>query len=70
MNKYDIVKFLAKKKNLTEKDSLAILTTIVDEIGQSLYVGDRVEFRGFGVFFAKDRDQRENNTSTTRGCIF
>ena len=58
MNKFNIVKKLAKEKNLTESDSLAVLTTIVDEIGQALYVGERAEFRGFGVFFTKVREKR------------
>ena len=58
MNKFDIAKILAKEKNLSEKDSLAVITTIVDEIISTLYVGERVEFRGFGVFLTKERDQR------------
>ncbi len=58
MNKFDIIKDLSKQKNLSEKDSQIIVTTIVEEITQALQLGDRVEFRGFGVFYTKTRDKR------------
>ena len=58
MNKFDIVKILAKEKNLTEKDSHTVVSTIISEITQAIQLGDRVEFRGFGVFFANDREER------------
>ena len=58
MNKFDIIKELSKQKDLSEKDSQKIVTTIVDEITQALQLGDRAEFRGFGVFYTKTRDKR------------
>ena len=58
MNKFDIIKELSEKKNLNEKDAHTIVSTMVDEIKQALQLGDRVEFRGFGVFYTKNRPQR------------
>ncbi len=58
MNKLNIIKELSKKKDLTEEDSQVIITTIIEEITQALQFGDRVEFRGFGVFYTKSRDKR------------
>ena len=58
MNKYDIIKELSKQKDLPEKDAQIIVNTMIEEITQALQLGDRVEFRGFGVFFTKDRDKR------------
>ena len=58
MNKFDIIKKLSKQKELSEKDSQKIITTIIEEITQALQLGDRVEFRGFGVFYTKTRDKR------------
>ena len=58
MNKFDIIKELSEKKKLNEKDSHAIVSTIVDEVTQALQLGDRVEFRGFGVLYTKTRAQR------------
>ena len=58
MNKFDIIKELSKTKNLTEKDAHMIVSTMVEEIKQALQLGERVEFRGFGVFYTKIRPQR------------
>ena len=58
MNKLNIIKNLAKEKNLTIKDSEKIVSTIVEEISKSLVLGERVEFRGFGIFFTKSRKKR------------
>ena len=58
MNKFDIIKELSKKKNLSEKDSQIIIATIIEEITQALQLGDRVEFRGFGIFQTRTRDKR------------
>ena len=58
MNTFDIITELSKQKDLSEKDAKKITTTIVEEITQALQLGDRVEFRGFGVFYTKTRDKR------------
>ena len=58
MNKFDIIKELSEKKSLNEKDAHIVVSIIVEEITQSLQLGDRVEFRGFGVFYTKMRSQR------------
>ena len=58
MNKLNIINDLAKEKNLTIKDSEKIVSTIVEEISKSLVLGERVEFRGFGIFFVKSRKKR------------
>ena len=58
MNKNDIIKELSKQKDLSEKDAKTIISTMIEEITQALQLGDRVEFRGFGVFYTKPRDKR------------
>ena len=58
MNKFDIIKELSEQKNLSEKDAKIIISTIIEEITQALYIGDRVEFRGFGVLYTKTREKR------------
>ena len=58
MNKLNIINDLKKEKNLTIKDSEKIVSTIVEEISKSLVLGERVEFRGFGIFFVKSRKKR------------
>ena len=58
MNKFDIIRELSKQKNLSEEDSKKIITVIIEELTQALQLGDRVEFRGFGVFYTKTRNKR------------
>ena len=70
MNKYDIIKELSKQKELSEKDSQKIVTTMVEEITQALQLGDRVEFRGFGIFYTKKREQRLARNPKTGDKIF
>ena len=41
-------------------------STIIEEITQALQLGDRVEFRGFGVFYIKTRDKRLARNPRTR----
>ena len=58
MNTFGIIKELSKQKGLNEKDAYTIISTMIEEITQALQLGDRVEFRGFGVFYTKKREQR------------
>jgi len=53
LNKLNIINDLAKEKNLTINDAEKIVSTIVEEISKSLILGERVEFRGFGIFLKK-----------------
>ena len=58
MNKLNIINDLANEKNLSIYDAEKIVSTIVEEISKSLVLGERVEFRGFGIFFVKSRKKR------------
>lgn len=50
MNKSDLVSALAKKENLTEKESQAIIDLVFDGFTETLRKGGRIEIRGFGSF--------------------
>ena len=65
MNKFDIIKELSEKKKLNEKDSHAIVSTIVDEVTQALQLGDRVEFRGFGTWSSNKQKARVSRNPKT-----
>ncbi len=58
MNKINIINDLAKEKNLTLNDAEKIVSIIIEEITKSLIIGGRAEFRGFGIFFTKNKKQR------------
>ena len=54
----NIINDLAKEKNLTLNDAEKIVSIIIEEITKSLIIGGRAEFRGFGIFFTKNKKQR------------
>ena len=58
MNKLDLIKKLSTQKKLSEKEAQIIISTMIEEITKALQLGDRVEFRGFGVFYTKTRNKR------------
>ena len=70
MNKFDLIKELSKQKNLSEKEAHIVVTTMIEEITQALQLGDRVEFRGFGVFYTKTRNKRLARNPKTGEKIF
>jgi integration host factor subunit beta len=58
MTKADLAKKVANTHNLTQKEALAVINAILDTITGSLAKGDKVELRGFGSFYTKDRNSR------------
>lgn len=54
MNKSDLITALAKKENLTEKESQAIIDLVFDGFTKTLEKGGRVEIRGFGSFSVRN----------------
>ena len=59
MTKSELIeKILTKNPHLTLKDVDRIVSTVLDKIISSLAEGNRVEFRGFGVFSIHKREPR------------
>ncbi|EPR42356.1 histone family protein DNA-binding protein [Desulfovibrio sp. X2] len=54
MNKSELIKKLAEKKELHIDEASIIVNAFIDSIKDSLIAGDRVEIRGFGSFKVKD----------------
>ena len=54
MNKSDLITTLAKKENLTEKESQAIVDLIFNGFTETLKQGGRIEIRGFGSFSVRN----------------
>ena len=50
MNKAQLVAQIAKRSELTKKDTQAALTTLQKVITKSLSEGDQVQINGFGTF--------------------
>ena len=59
MKKSELISELSSSKNLSIKDADAVITIIIQEITKALKLEGRAEFRGFGVFSSKIRNERE-----------
>jgi len=58
MNKGELILALAKKAEMTKKDSEVALNGVLDVIADALTKGDKVQLIGFGTFEAKERPAR------------
>jgi DNA-binding protein HU-beta len=67
VTKQEIVSLLADSTGLTKMDVEVIVNGFMYNIIESLQNGDRVEIRGFGSFYAKERFPRVvKNPKTNR----
>ncbi len=60
-----LVERLASAADISEKDAAAVLSTVLDAVGQALCRGDRVELRDFGAFSARQHQAREGRNPRT-----
>lgn len=58
MIKIDIVKKIATKLEIKDREALSVVDTIIDSIKQCIKDHDRIEIRNFGVFQVKQRKPR------------
>ncbi|MGI6453398.1 MAG: HU family DNA-binding protein [Syntrophomonadaceae bacterium] len=66
MNKSELVKSLAEKAGITQKDAAKTLDCMVDTIQQALAAGDKVQIIGFGSFEVRERKERKVISPNTR----
>jgi len=59
MNKTELVKEMAIRNGLTQRDNAKVLETFVATVGEVVSLGDEVSIMGFGSFFLKKRDARK-----------
>jgi integration host factor subunit beta len=60
-----IEKLAAENPHLFQRDVENIVNAILDEIGDAMARGDRVELRGFGAFSVKNRPARVGRNPRT-----
>lgn len=58
MNKTGLVKSLAEKTGVTQKDAAKVLDAVLDSIQSSLAQGEKVQIIGFGTFEVRERKAR------------
>ncbi len=66
MNKSELVKSLAEKAEITQKDAAKVLDALVDSIQEALAAGEKVQIIGFGSFEVRDRKERKVISPATR----
>ena len=64
-----VEKLAAENPHLFQRDIENIVNAILDEIGDAMARGDRVELRGFGAFSVKNRPARVGRNPRTGETI-
>ena len=65
MNKEELVKEVAKKAKVSQKDAVEVVAAVLDTIEAALANGDRVTLVGFGTFEARKRAARTGRNPQT-----
>ena len=60
-----VQKIAEENPHLFQRDIENIVNAILDEVGEAMSRGDRVELRGFGAFSVKRRDARQGRNPRT-----
>lgn len=66
MNKNDLVKAIAEKTDLTQKEVGAVVDEFVELTTKTLKKGDEVAIAGFGKFVVRKRAARESVNPRTK----
>ena len=69
MTKSDIIDQVSQATGLTKVETEAVLDGILFSIADSLKRGERVDMRGFGSFFVKQRPPRDARNPATSEII-
>ncbi|MBC8367267.1 integration host factor subunit beta [bacterium] len=70
MTKADLVEVISEHVNLSKKDTGIVVNLVLDNIGDALARGDKVELRGFGSFRVKQRRSRRARNPRTGTSVF
>jgi DNA-binding protein HU-beta len=65
MNKAELISVVAKKTNLTKKETELVLTTILETIIDVVASGEKLSLVGFGAFELRERKSREGRNPKT-----
>ncbi|MBR5407900.1 MAG: HU family DNA-binding protein [Lachnospiraceae bacterium] len=69
MNKTELIAAMAKKADLSKKDTEAALNAFTETIAKTLKKGDKVQLVGFGTFEVTKRAAREGKNPQTGAKI-
>lgn len=69
MTKYQFIKKLAKRANITYRESAWVVNAFLDEVADVLKNGDSVNFVGFGKFCVREKSARNGRNPKTNETI-
>jgi integration host factor beta subunit len=69
MTKAELVEIISQQTGVSKKDTGLIVNLIMENIGQALVSGDKVELRGFGSFKVKTRRARLARNPRTGAAV-
>jgi hypothetical protein len=69
MNKTELIAIMAKKSELSKKDTEKVLTAFVDTVTEELKKNEKVQLVGFGTFEIAERVAREGRNPQTGETI-
>ncbi len=69
MNKNDLVKLIAEKTDLTQKDVTLVIDAFIEESTNALRAGKEVAVAGFGKFVVRRRAARESINPRTKEVV-
>ncbi|GKU84079.1 MULTISPECIES: HU family DNA-binding protein [Niallia] len=65
MNKTDLINAVAESSELSKKDSIRVVDSVMETITTALKNGDKVEIIGFGAFSVSERAARKGRNPQT-----
>ena len=69
MNKEELVKEVAKKAKVSQKEAADILAATLETVEKAVAKGKRVTLVGFGTFTAKEREARTGRNPQTGEAV-
>ncbi len=70
MTKSELVDIIADRQyQITRREAEVVVNTVFSAIGEALTRGERVELRGFGSFYTKQRNARIGRNPKTGAAV-
>ncbi len=69
MNKTELIKLVAQKAELSQKDATAAVDALVEALAEALKAGDKVAIANFASFELKEKPERQGFNPVTKQPI-
>src|SRR5215468_3465778 len=69
MTKQHLIDAISTQTHLQKSEVEILVESLIEKIGESLYLGDRVDLRGLGSFVIKQRQARQGRNPRTGETI-